>query len=244
VFIAFTGEELGLIGSAHYCKEPLFPLDKTVAMFNMDMVGRLKDEKLTVFGSGTAPNFKGELEALARTHGFDLTLKPGGFGPSDQSSFYAKKIPVLHFFTGTHGDYHRPSDDWDKINVPGMNRIVDMISEIVVATAAAPDRPQYVEVKERESIDRGGSRPYFGSIPDFGAESPGYHISGVAPGSPADKAGLKGGDAIVQLGKHKVSSLEDFDLALRDFSAGDEVEVVVKRNGENVILKVMLAKPR
>jgi hypothetical protein len=244
VFIAFTAEELGLIGSAHYCKQPLFPLDKTIAMFNMDMVGRLKDDKLTIFGSGTAETWQEKLEEKGKAEGFQLTLKPGGFGPSDQSSFYAHRIPVLHFFTGSHGDYHRPSDDWDKINADGMNRIVDTIEEFVLETATAPERPKYVEVTARETMDRGGSRPYFGSVPDFASEVKGYAISGVTPGSPADKGGLKAGDAITQLGGKKIGGLEDFDLVLREFAAGDEVEVVVLRDGKEVKHKVVLAKPR
>ncbi|MGD9646212.1 MAG: M20/M25/M40 family metallo-hydrolase, partial [Pirellulales bacterium] len=118
VFIAFTGEERGLIGSARYVRDPLVPLDKTIAMLNMDMVGRLDDDKLIIYGTGTADLLEQTVDNLNEHYGFKITKQPGGFGPSDQSSFYAKKIPVLHFFTGTHADYHRPSDDADKINVP------------------------------------------------------------------------------------------------------------------------------
>lgn len=244
VFIAFTAEERGLIGSARYVKEPLFPIDNTIAMFNMDMVGRMQDDKLTVFGTGTAPRWKELVETTGGHQNFDVTQKPDGFGPSDQSSFYAQKIPVLHFFTGNHSDYHRPSDDWDKINVDGMLRVIDMIEEVVDATLDNPQRPEYLEVKRSTMAARGGSRPYFGSIPDFGTEQEGYPITGVSPGSPAQKGGLKGGDVIVKLGGKKIGNLEDFDSALRGFSAGDEVEVVVKREGKEVELKVLLDKPR
>ena len=244
VFIAFTAEERGLIGSDYYVKNPLYPLKETVAMFNMDMVGRLSENKLTIFGTGTAPRWDGLLRELGEKHQFNITSKPDGFGPSDQTSFYARKIPVLHLFTGTHTDYHRPTDDWDKINVGGMSRVVDLLEEIVVATAENPKRPEYLQVKTKTSANRGGSRPYFGSIPDFGTNQPGYAISGASPGSPADKGGLKGGDIIVQLGKQKIGSLNDFDLALRKFSAGDEISVVVLRDGKKVPLKVILAKPR
>ncbi len=244
VFIAFTAEERGLIGSARYVKEPVFPLENTIAMFNMDMVGRLHDDKLTVFGSGTAPRWKGLIEKLAHEQHFKLTLKPSGFGPSDQSSFYAKKIPVLHFFTGVHQDYHRPSDDWDKINVKGMARVVEMIEDVVLATAQSAKRPKYLSIARKSAPRRGGSRPYFGSIPDFSSEESGYAISGVGPGSPAEKGGLKGGDHIIQLGLQKIGDLSDFDLALRKFSAGDEIDVVVLRNGKRVSLKITLVKPR
>lgn len=244
VFIAFTAEERGLIGSAHYVKEPVFPLEKTVAMFNLDMVGRLRDDELTVFGTGTSPGWKPLVESLAEKHGLEIAQKPEGFGPSDHSSFYGKQIPVLHFFTNTHSDYHRPSDDWDKVNVTGMRRIVDFIEDITVDTLARSDRPEYVEVQGRASIDRSGARPYFGSIPDFASEEPGYALQGVSPGSPAEQAGLQGGDRIVDLGGQKIGSLEDFDLALRKFTAGDQVDVTVVREGEEQTLKVTLGRPR
>jgi Peptidase family M28/PDZ domain/PA domain len=241
VFIAFTGEELGLLGSARYCKEPVFPLEKTVAMINMDMVGRLKDDnKLIVYGTGTSPFWEPELKRLNGDDNFHLIFKPEGFGPSDHSSFYAKKIPVLHFFTGEHPDYHKPTDDWDKLNIDGIARIVDLIEKTVAAAVEAPERPQYVEVKGTAQPTRGGNRPYFGSIPEFGNEEPGYAISGAAPGSPADKGGLKGGDRIVKFGGNSIANLDDFDAALRKFKAGDTVEVVVVRDKKEVPLKVTL----
>lgn len=244
VFIAFTAEEKGLIGSAKYVEKPLFPLEKTVAMFNMDMVGRLREDKLTVFGVGTAPTFKDVVTRLGEADGFKLSLKPEGFGPSDQSSFYAKKIPVLHFFTNTHSDYHRPGDDWEKINFQGIRRIANLFRDVVIQTAETQKRPEYLEVAAKADIQRQGSRPYFGSIPDFSGEGEGYAISGVSPKSPAAKGGLKGGDRIVQFGESKIANLNDFDLALRNFSAGDEVDVTVLRDGQRVKLKVTLAKPR
>lgn len=247
VFIAFTAEESGLIGSARYCTEPIYPLDKTIAMINMDMVGRLKDEKLIVYGTGTAPHWKTQLERLNGASKFELVMKPEGFGPSDQSSFYGKKIPVLHFFTGTHGEYHRPGDDWNLINYPGMVRVVDMIEQVTLETVQSAEKPQYVEVKgsgDQAQTRSGGSRPYFGSIPDLGNETPGYALSGVAGGGPADKGGIKGGDVIVEFGKNKISNLDDFDLALRKFKAGEEVEVIVLRKGERVTLKVTLGQSK
>jgi hypothetical protein len=244
VFIAFTGEETGLIGSAQYVKEPIFPLDKTIAMLNMDMVGRLSENKLTVFGSGTATHWASELEKLAKAGGFTPILKPEGFGPSDHSSFYGKKIPVLHFFTGNHNDYHRPTDDWEKINVEGMRRVVDLIEKVALDVAQNPERPQYVAIQTVANPLREGSRPYFGSIPDFGTDLPGYALAGVAPGSPAEKGGLQAGDRIIRFGKTKIDNLDDFDLALRKFSAGETVDVVVIRAAQEVSLKVVLDKPR
>lgn len=245
MFIAFTGEERGLLGSAHYVKEPLVPLEQTIAMFNMDMVGRMQDNKLTVFGTGTASRWDRWLDKQAEQGRFEFSRKPEGLGPSDHSSFYAKRIPVLHFFTGTHNDYHRPTDDWEKINVDGMARVVDLLADLIITTAETETPPEYVAVKGKASLQpRTGARPYFGSIPDFGTEVEGYAIQGVSPDSPADKAGVKGGDVLIRLGEHNVTGLDDFDLALRTFSAGEPVKVVVLRDGEEVTLTVTLATPR
>ncbi|ODA29987.1 M28 family peptidase [Planctopirus hydrillae] len=244
VFMAFTGEELGLLGSARYCKEPIFPLDETVAMLNMDMVGRLQENKLTVFGVKTAKQFEEWLREGNKTTGFELIEKPEGFGPSDHSSFYTKKIPVLHFFTGLHPDYHRPSDDTDKLDVDGMTRVATLVNEIAQVVINTPARPEYVEVKGSANVMRSGNRPYVGTIPDFGVQEPGYAISGTAPGSPADKAGLKPGDLVIDVGGNKVTNLDDFDLALRKFKAGDKVDFTVKRKTETLKLPLELAPPR
>lgn len=245
VIIAFTAEESGLIGSARYVRDPVFPLNKTVAMINMDMVGRLQEDKLTIFGTGTSPIWDALLKRLAEPLKFRLIFKPEGYGPSDHMSFYAKQIPVLHFFTGSHGDYHRPSDDVEKINLPGIGRIVDLVEQTAVAIADAPERPPYVEVKGMASIFRDTSRPYFGSIPDYSNDEKGsLLLTGVSPGSPADKGGLKGGDRIVQFGKMKVENINDYDLALRKCEPGELIEVIVLRGKEKLSLKVTLAKPR
>jgi hypothetical protein len=244
VFIAFTGEERGLIGSARYCRDPLYPLDKTVAMLNMDMVGRLTDDKLIIQGVDTATEFAPLIDGLNERYAFKLTKQPGGFGPSDHSSFYAKKVPVMHFFTGTHSDYHRPSDDYDKINLPGMRRVAEMVADAAAQLAEADERPHYLETKQPASGGGGGDRPYFGSIPDFSQDQPGYALTGVTKDGPAEKAGLKAGDIIVRLGESKIGNLEDFDSALRKFKAGDKAPVVVKRGDMEVKLEVVLEPPR
>jgi hypothetical protein len=245
VFVAFTGEERGLIGSARYVRNPLVPLESTVAMLNMDMVGRLQDEKLIVHGTGTAEEFDALVERFGKQYGFEITKKPGGFGPSDHSSFYAAKVPVLFFFTGSHKDYHRPSDDFDKLNIAGMRRIGQMVSEIAVTLAEADTRPRYVEVKGgNETLGGGGDRPYFGSIPDFSQDESGYALTGVTNGGPAQRAGIKAGDIIIQLGDSKIGNLEDFDSALRKYKAGDKVPVVVKRGSEQIRLEATLDPPR
>ncbi len=244
VFVAFTGEERGLIGSARYVRNPIFPLESTVAMLNLDMVGRLDENKLIVHGTGTAEEFDALVDRFGEDAGFKITKQPGGFGPSDHSSFYGAKIPVLFFFTGSHKDYHRPTDDADKLNIAGMRRIADLVTQVAVTLAEADKRPTYKEVKGGNTLGGGGDRPYFGSIPDFAQEEPGYALSGVTKGGPAERSGLQGGDNIVQFGDSKIGNLEDFDSALRKYKAGDKVPVVVKRDGQEVKLEVTLDPPR
>ena len=243
-FVAFTGEERGLLGSAHFVKNPPAPLENIVAMINFDMVGRLRDNKLIIQGTGTAEQFDGWLDEANQEFGFELVRKPGGYGPSDHTNFYSRKIPVMHLFTGSHDDYHKPSDDFELLNLPGIERVSQFTAQLVSRMADAPS-VDYVLVDEPETPpERRDPRPYFGSIPDFGVQGKGYAISGVAPGSPADEGGLEGGDAIVQLGPHRIGGLEDFDLALRKFAAGDAVAVVVVRADKRVELEVILAPPR
>jgi hypothetical protein len=243
LFIAFSGEERGLLGSAHYTANPLVPLEDTIAMVNLDMVGRMVDDKLIVHGTGTAAGFESLVDRLPGDRGFSVAKEPGGFGPSDHSSFYARKIPVLHLFTGSHADYHRPTDTAEKVNYDGMERIAGLVGDLVRTLADTPERPVYVEVASKQ-FARGGDRPYFGSIPDFGKPGGGYAISGVAKDSPAARGGLVGGDVIVRIGESAVTGLEDFDSALRKYKAGDTVRVVVLRDGAEKSLDVTLDPPR
>jgi hypothetical protein len=243
LFVAFSGEERGLLGSAHYTANPLLPLADTVAMVNFDMVGRLDGNKVIIYGTGTATSFDALVDRLGGAHGFDVAKEPGGFGPSDHASFYSKKIPVFHVFTGTHADYHRPTDTADKINYEGLGRLVGLTVDLIREIAQAPERPAYVEIASPQ-FARGGDRPYFGSIPEFGKPGKGYAISGVSKDSPAAKGGLKGGDRIVRLGDSAITNLEDFDSALRKHKGGDTVAVVVVRDGADVTLEVTLGPPR
>jgi hypothetical protein len=245
VFIAFTGEERGLLGSAHYVQNPVVPLEKTVAMLNLDMVGRLEDNKLIVSGTGTAAEFDAWVDKLNEMHAFDISKSEGGFGPSDHTSFYAEKIPVLHFFSGLHADYHKPSDDFEHLNVEGMRRIAQFVSEMAWQIATAENRPAYVAVgREQVAAGPAGDRPYFGSIPQFPDPGDGYALSGVAPESPAARGGLQAGDKIVRLGDYKVGNLEDFDGALRKYNAGDRVEVEILRGGNTLTAEVTLDPPK
>lgn len=243
VFMAFSGEERGLLGSSYYVSNPPLPLERTVAMVNMDMVGRLKDNKLIISGTGTATSFESLIDETNKRFEFDIKKDPGGYGPSDHASFYGKQIPVFHFFTGTHSDYHRPSDDVEKINVAGMRRIAAMVTDVVDQLATAETRPEYVEVKQKKR-EVSGDRPYLGTIPDFGREVEGYALMGAAKDSPADRAGIKAGDVIVKFGESKIAGLEDIDGALRKYKAGDKVPVIILRDGKEQEVTVTLAPPR
>ena len=244
LFIAFAGEERGLLGSGYYTANPLLPLEQTTAMVNLDMVGRLVDDKLIIHGTGTGSNFDELIDKFGSKAGFSVAKEPGGYGPSDHSSFYARKIPVLHVFTGSHTDYHRPTDTADKVNYAGMARISALIANLVREFATASEPPEYIEVAGKPFMGGGGDRPYFGSIPDFAKPGGGYAITGVSKTSPAAKGGLEGGDVIVRLGESAITGLEDFDSALRKHKAGETVEVVVLRNGKEVTLAVTLGDPR
>jgi hypothetical protein len=257
VFIAFAGEELGLYGSAYYTRHPRFPLEKTVAMLNLDMVGRLghneqKDE-LIVYGTGTAKEFDGLVERLAKEGSFVLEKEPEGFGPSDHSSFYAKKIPVLHLFTGTHRDYHRPSDDVEKLNVPGMRRVAELLIDLTREIDRRDERPTYVELRQvahigpapGEAGPSAGERPSFGSMPAYpNPAKDGVMLEAVLEGSAAEKAGVKGGDVLTHFGETRVMNLQDFESALRQHKPGDKVKVKVRRGSETIETEVTLGRRR
>ncbi|HVO82032.1 MAG TPA: M28 family peptidase [Terriglobales bacterium] len=243
LFASFAGEELGLLGSAAWVKQPTLPLDKAVAMLNMDMIGRIRDDKVYVGGVGTGSTFKPLLEDDQKDSGLKLEFSAGGYAASDHTSFVAKKIPVLFFFSGLHSDYHKPSDTWDKINAPEAARLLDFISTVGTQIANAPARPAFVNVVEDRPTMGGGGRgygPYFGSIPDFGQIENGVRFSDVRPGSPAAKAGLKGGDVLVQFGDKPIKNLYDFTDALRRSKVGEVVQVKVLRDGKPITASVKL----
>lgn len=238
IFLNFSGEELGLLGSNYFVNNSPVPLENITAMINMDMIGRLDStNQLTIFGTGTSSIWK-DILTEKNQYGLTLTFNDDGYGPSDHASFYGKKIPALHFFTGTHADYHRPSDDVEKINEEGEKIILDFIYDFTFAIANNETRPDYVYVERKEGT-RGGWKVYVGTIPDYG-NTDGFKLSGVSPNSPAEKAGLKGGDIMLQFGDRKVNNIYDFVYALQDHVPGDVVQVVVKRNGEVKTLELVL----
>ena len=245
VFMAFSAEERGLIGSARYAKEPIFALDNTVAMINYDMVGRMSDNKLIITGTGTSTIWPQMLDGLREEFPFEITRKPEGTGPSDHQTFYLQDIPVLHIFTGLHDKYHRPSDDYDTINFDDMDRITNMVVKIVDQVDKLAKRPDFKKAEPKQNVQNtGGTRPYFGSIPDFADDVEGLPLSGVTAGGPAAKGGIQKGDIITGLGEFTIDSIEDFDSALRRFKAGQKVKVTVQRGKEKLELEITLGEPR
>jgi Zn-dependent M28 family amino/carboxypeptidase len=242
LFMNFAGEELGLLGSAEWVKDPTKPLAKAVAMLNMDMIGRIKDDKVYIGGVGTGSTFKSVLEQAQKDTPFKIEYSAGGYSSSDHTSFVSKKIPVLFFFSGLHSDYHKPSDTWDKINATSATRLLEMVQSVAVQLAEAQDPPTFQVVAEEKPPGGGGSGygPYFGSIPDFGQVETGVKFSDVKPNSPAAKAGLKAGDTLIQFGDKPIKNLYDFTDALRRSKVGDVVEVKVLRDGQPVTASVKL----
>lgn len=282
VFMAFSGEEEGLLGSNYYVNHPIVPLANTVTMINMDMIGRMKDNKLIIGGVGTAPEWRQVLaaanapervrvavaptspeemsrpvSATARTEipivtgsngtpvvslsfekPFDLKLNEDGFGPSDHSSFYARQVPVLFFWTGTHDDYHKPSDTADKINYADEVRILGLVRRIVFDIDTNDKRPVYTVAKSESTGRASGFRVYLGTIPNYADSSDGLLLDGVRDDSPAAKAGIKAGDKIVKLAGRDVRNVYDYTYALGEMKAGQEYEVELMRGGERVKLVI------
>jgi hypothetical protein len=247
VFIAFSGEELGLLGSAHYMRQSS-DAQHTAAMVNLDMVGRLRHDRLIVYGTGSATEFPDLLDSLNRLAGFELALRPDGYGPSDQSSFYAAGVPVLHFFTNVHEDYHRSTDDWEKIDVGGLARVAAFVTAVTETLANRPERPTFVALPVAahggSATGTGGYGAYLGTIPDMAGGGSGVRLAGVRAGSPAEQAGLRADDVITKIGDYEVPDLEAMTSALRSYKPGDTVEVVVRRGNSLTTLTATLGSRR
>jgi aminopeptidase YwaD len=265
VFIAFGGEEEGLLGSKFYVNNPAFPLVKTVAMINLDMVGRLSENKLTVGGIGTASEWKNLIESRNKekieetqttdgrnnsnitidvniTRPFQLSLNEDGFGPSDHSSFYGKQIPVLFFFTGTHADYHKPTDTAEKINYEGLLRVTNFVGEIVKSIDQNQLKPTYAVAKSSGMGGRTTFNVSLGTVPSYAeGTNDGLLLDGVRDDSPAAKIGLKAGDKIIKLGGRDIRNISDYVYVLGEMKAGEEYEIVVRRGAETLTLKIVPA---
>jgi hypothetical protein len=250
--MTFSGEEEGLLGSKYYVDHPVWALEKTVAMINLDMVGRLNENKLTVGGIGTAAEWN---ESIKRQNDimfdtgsgygvgqkFALQLNEDGFGPSDHSSFYSKKIPVLFFFTGTHVDYHKPSDTFDKINYEGLERIVNYVGAIARSVDQHETKPTYAVAKSSAPMGQVRLTVSLGTIPSYGDTTDGMILDGVRDNSPAAKAGLKAGDKIVKLAGKDVRNAMDYTYVLGSMKPGEEYEVEIIRGTEKMTLKIVPA---
>ena len=251
IFITFTGEERGLLGSAYFVSHPPVPLDRIVAMLNLDMVGRVRDNVLFVGGSGTAEDFDSMLKAadersplVIKTAGADVGGR-GGIGPSDHESFALKKIPVVFLYSGMHMDYHRPTDDVDKINFIGLARTVDLAADVLGQLERLP-REQYVDSFDRSFFGRmNHSNVQLGIMPDYnydGTASPGVRVAGIVPETAAAKGGIKEGDVIIKIGESKIGGLGDFMTEMGKHKAGDQVKITVLRESKPLELDVTLAE--
>jgi Tol biopolymer transport system component len=239
IFAFWSGEEMGLLGSAHFAEDPPLPLTNIAAYLNFDMVGRLHDNNLILQGVGSSSVWRKEIERRNISAGFDLTVQDDPYLPSDSTSLYPKGIPILAFFTGSHEDYHRPTDDADKLNYPGIERIAKLARAITSDLANSSARPDYLRV-ERTSApgSRDALRVYLGTIPDYGTEVKGVKLSGVRAGSPAEKGGIQGGDIIIEFAGQKIANIYDYTYALDAAKIGKPLKITVQRNGKPVVLTV------
>jgi len=240
LFMAFSGEELGLIGSKKWTENPNYPLSNIAAMINLDMVGRLNDStsKLMVYGVGTSPVWVPLLDKVNKNFSFSIVKDSSGIGPSDQTSFYLKNIPVLHFFSGQHKDYHRPEDDVEKINISGEKRILEFIAHLI-EQLPSPDSLKFTPTR---NPDKGNLsfKVTLGIMPDYSYEGKGVKVDGVSENKPAFKAGIKTGDIIVELDGKKIQSVMDYMKVLSTLKKGMKVGCVVQRNNKTIRLQVEL----
>jgi hypothetical protein len=245
IFVNFSGEELGDLGSEYFVEHAPVVTDSVDAMLNFDMVGRLRNDKLIVYGVATATEMRGIVDSANVGQPFALDAVGDGYGPSDHSSFYAKGIPVLHFFTDIHEDYHRATDVASKINIAGEARVIDYAARIARDIADRPARLAYVRAAQpapRTSAGPGHDT-WFGSVPDMGSsDAAGVKLAGVTPGSPADKAGVQSGDIIVEFGGKAVKDIYDYTDAIGAHKPGDVVQVIVMRAGTRLALTATLGK--
>lgn len=238
VFIAFSGEEMGLLGSNYFVKNPTINLKKVNYMINMDMVGRLKKNKvLAIYGTGTSPSWQETIEKANSNHTFDFKLNTSGVGPSDHTSFYLQDIPVLHLFTGQHVDYHKPSDDLEKLNYDGMLQISNFIYRIISEIDSEGKLTFTKTVNESDDVPR--FKVSLGVVPDYLYDGTGLRLDGISENRPAQKADLQKGDVVVQLGEYEVKEIKSYMRALSKFKYGDTTTVKVDRNGKIIEAEII-----
>jgi acetylornithine deacetylase/succinyl-diaminopimelate desuccinylase-like protein len=244
VFMAFSGEESGLIGSAYFANNPTIQLTNARAMLNLDMVGRLGKGPLIVYGIGTAREWEKLVSDATAKEKVGVTLQADGYGASDHTSFYLKDIPVLHFFTNVHSDYHNPGDDWQKIDAPGMTKVASIVATVA---AQAANRETVITLqkgagKPPGAASGGGYGAYLGTVPDFSPVKYGVKISGVRENSPAAQAGLTAGDIIVKFDDKAIADLQAMTDALRTYKPGDKAKITVLRGDKEVVMDATFGK--
>ncbi len=238
LFICFSGEELGLYGSKFFTEHPTIDLNNTNYMLNMDMIGRLdpNTKGLAVSGSGTSQVWENLLKSLS-TEALKIKTDSAGVGPSDHTSFYLKNIPVLHFFTGSHADYHKPSDDWDKINYEGEVDVLKLMIKLIEQLDIQP-KLAFLTTKNKSMNSARSFKVTMGVMPSYTSDVNGLQIDGVTDGKPAQKAGMLAGDIITQIGELPITDIQTYMEALGKFEKGQTVPVKIKRKGEELIVRV------
>jgi Zn-dependent M28 family amino/carboxypeptidase len=242
VFIAFSAEERGLFGSLHYCEKPVFAIEDTVAMLNMDMVGRVrpdektKKDRLVIGGLGTAKDFEKLIDETNKKFDFQIGKDKSGVGPSDHTSFYMAKVPVFFFFTGEHVEYHTPKDKPETINFAGITKVMDFVDELATTIAKANDRPEYI-AGAHGSMGGRMTGPKLGVMPRYDGSGDGMEISGIIPGGAAEAAGLKKGDKITAIAGKPVKNVQDYMVAMSALKRGEDVEITIDRDGKSMKIK-------
>ena len=239
VFVAFNAEEQGIFGSKSFVKSPYFESKKIISMINLDMIGRMKDSNLYISGTGTSPVFSSILDSVSSNHNLVINKNPDGFGPSDHASFYVNDIPVLFFFTGAHPDYHRPSDDWDKINAGGLKMALEMIYDITIALDQLEAAPEFSESGPKSPQQSPQNlKVTFGIMPSYGADKKGLAVDGVRKDGPAGKAGLVKGDIISEIDGKPVNDIYGYMEALKDLEPGGSSVLKVIRKDSLILLTI------
>ncbi len=247
LFAAFSGEEIGLLGSRALAQDPPWPADALDLMLNLDSVGRLRDDRLYVGGLGSSPILRELVETANRPHGLALELSDGGWDASDHVAFNTVGVPVLFFFTGPHPEYHSVDDTWERVSYAGLARVSAFVADVARAARSRSGDIPYTAQAPTPGPERGAGKPraWLGTIPDFVEGVDGVKLAGVMPGGPAEETGLRAGDVLVRLGEFEIDGLPDLTVALQSYGAGTAVEAEVLREGERRVFVVTLrSRPR